>query len=116
MKTGQKTWTTKKLWDALNSKRISKESWDSDVIVTKKSVKTPENDVSVFTKTTNPRVVVKSENLNDEWNISLQKCCCKCKVLKFLCFAIMCIIILMTFFLALKTYNTVNELANYILM
>jgi hypothetical protein len=37
-------------------------------------------------------------------------------MLIFFCFIIICIIILATFFLSLKTYNTVNELAEYIIL
>lgn len=116
MKKSKENWTTKKSWSTLTSKKSSKRILDSDVVVTEKNVKTPESDVSVFTKTTNPKVVVKSENLKGRCDVSLQKCHCKHKILKCLCFVILCIIVLMTFFLALKTYNTVNELADYILM
>lgn len=115
MKKNKENWTTKKPWGTLTSKKSSKRLLDSDVVA-EKSVKTTESDVSVFTKTTNPKVVVESENLKEKCNISLQKCHCKHKILKCLCFIILSIVVLMTFFLALKTYNTVNELADYILM
>ena len=112
----KKTWTTEKLWSAITSKKSSKKLLDSNVIVSEKGVKSTENDVSVFMKTTSPKVIVKSENLKNEWDISLQKCNCKHKTLMFLCSLILCIILLIMFFLTLKTYNTVNELSDYILM
>ena len=72
--------------------------------------------MSVFTKTTRPKVILESESLKGKWDTLLERHYCGYGVLKFLCFIILCIIVLMTFFLALRTYNMVNELANYILI
>lgn len=64
--------------------------------------------VSVFTKTTSPKIILHSEKLNiaktNQKNIRM------CRLLKSLCLIILGIIILMTFFLSLKTYHAVNEL------
>ena len=97
MKTDKKTRVkTKKQWTSTTSKKV---------------IDSPNTSVSVFTKTTNPKVIIESEHIKEEchskWNRN------KHKLLKFLCMMIMCIIILITFFLSLKTYNTVNELAKY---
>lgn len=69
------------------------------------------SNVSVITKTTTPKVIIQSENVNRE---QLDQINDKHLLLKLICFIIMCIILLMTFFLSLKTYNSVNELTNYI--
>ena len=69
--------------------------------------------VSVITKTTTPKVVIQSENIPNNENF-LNKSYDKHLLLKLICFVIMCIILLMTFFLSLKTYNSVNELSDYI--
>lgn len=73
-----------------------------------------ESSVSVFTKTSNPKVIVKSEALNNEcggfnWRIS-----CEHRLMKFACMVIICLIVLIIFFLSFRTYNKVNELSNYI--
>lgn len=83
--------------------------WNSST--SKQVISSSDTSVSVFTKTTNPKVIVKSENIRDEyhWKGSRNKH----KILKFLCLIIMCLIILITFFLSLKTYNTVSELSEY---
>lgn len=87
----------------------TKKQWSSAEL--KKVIDSPDASVSVFTKTTNPKVIIESEHIKEEchcrWNRN------KHKLLKFLCMMIMCIIVLITFFLSLKTYNTVSELAEY---
>jgi len=72
-----------------------------------------QSSVSVITKTTAPKVIVQSENLQNNDNI-LAEINDKHLLLKLICFVIMCMILLITFFLSLKTYNTVNELSDYI--
>lgn len=85
-----------------SSKKVDK------ILQVKMEKETP--NVSVITKTTTPKVVIQSEGISNNDNI-LQN---KHLFLKLICFVIMCIILLMTFFLSLKTYNTVNELSDYI--
>lgn len=70
------------------------------------------SNVSVITKTTTPKVVIQSENVNN--NNLLNEINDKHLLLKLICFVIMCIILLMTFFLSLRTYNAVNELSDYV--
>lgn len=93
-----------------NTKKSStkKNSWVLEV----KSEKTPSN-VSVITKTTSPKVLVQSENINNNENL-LNENHDRHLLLKLICFVIMCIILLMTFFLSLRTYNAVNELSDYV--
>jgi hypothetical protein len=78
----------------------------SDVVVEKKASNNSDTNVSVFTKTTNPNIVINSENVTDCIKQNIHKH----KILKSVCLIVMGIIVLMTFFLSLKTYNTVNEL------
>jgi len=69
------------------------------------------SNVSVITKTTTPKVVIQSEKVKDAvFNQDYDKHL----LLKLVCFVIMCAILLISFFLSLKTYNTVNELRDYI--
>lgn len=69
-----------------------------------------ESSVSVITKTTTPKVVIQSENVSSNEKTSYDRHL----LLKLVCFVIMCVILLMTFFLSLKTYNTLNELSDYV--
>ena len=71
------------------------------------------SNVSVITKTTSPKVVIQSENVSNTSHL-LNEINDKHLLLKLICFVIMCIILLMTFFLSLKTYHAVNELSDYI--
>jgi hypothetical protein len=104
----EKSWT-KKIWKNTENKRTTRKIWSVKIVTDKNQTKTPEANVSVFTKTTNPKVVIKTEKVENDWNNHL--CKNKHKALKFFCFIIMCIIMLATFFLSLQTYNTVNKLA-----
>ena len=94
------------------SKRSSKKETVSEV-VTEKKISNDSNvvGVSVFTKTTTPKVVIQSEKMD---NAGIYQNVCKHRIIKSACLIIMGIIILMTFFLALKTYNSVNELSDYV--
>ena len=78
----------------------------SDVVLEKKTHNNSDTNVSVFTKTTNPNVIINSENTNSYKNY----CIHKHRILKSFCLIVLGVIILITFFLSLKTYNTVNEL------
>ena len=71
------------------------------------------SNVSVITKTTSPKVVIQSENVSNNSHF-LNEINDKHLLLKLICFVIMCIILLMTFFLSLKTYHAVNELSDYV--
>lgn len=95
------------------SKKADKDSKDFGSTQEKEVEHISENKVSVFTKTTAPKVVIQSENIDNNLfseNVN------KHQILKICCLIIMSIILLMTFFLALKTYNAVNELSDYILL
>lgn len=93
------------------SKRSSKKETVSDVVTEKKISNDSNVGVSVFTKTTTPKVVIQSEKMD---NTGIYQNVCKHRIIKSACLIIMGIIILMTFFLALKTYNSVNELSDYV--
>ena len=110
-----KNWTQKKQQKVSTSKKKQKEVIASDVIEEKRISNSPESSISVLTKTTNPKVVINSENFKDDCNDLSYHNWKKHKLLKSICFIIICIIILMTFFLSLKTYNIVNELWYYIM-
>lgn len=101
---------SKKISDVKIASKNSKRETVSDVVVEKKTSENPETGVSVFTKTTNPKIVIQSENLEDT-RVCQNQNICSCRFLKFVCLMIMCIIVLMTFFLTLRTYNIVNELS-----
>jgi hypothetical protein len=108
----EKNWT-KRPWKNTVNKKSTKKDWTTKVVTDKNQTTNPETNVSVFTKTTNPKVIIKTESLENNYLCKIHD---KHKVLRFLCFVIICIIILATFFLSLHTYNTVNELAKYIML
>ena len=93
-----------------NTKKASQKKSDRVLQV---STKKETSNVSVITKTTTPKVVIQSEKVSNNENV-LNEINDKHLLLKLICFVIMCIILLMTFFLSLKTYNAVNELSDYI--
>ena len=93
-----------------NTKKASQKKSDRVLQV---STKNETSNVSVITKTTTPKVVIQSEKVSNNENV-LNEINDKHLLLKLICFVIMCIILLMTFFLSLKTYNAVNELSDYI--
>lgn len=99
---------TKTTWKTTKSTKtkVSKKGTVSDV-VEKKVSNNPDTSVSVFTKTTNPKVVVQSEKIDTPQVIQNIH---RHRILKSVCLIVMGIIVLMTFFLSLKTYQTVNEL------
>ena len=103
------TWKTKKVLKNKVFTWNSKKDDISDVVTEKSSIDNSEVGVSVFTKTTNPKVVIQSERVNKSAFIGNQNVC-EHKFLKSVCVIILGIILLMIFFLTLKTYNTVNEL------
>ena len=88
-------------------RKAPKKSWTSNLTIQTKKERTEENSSSVITKSTNPKVIIQSENFEGRHSYN------KHKLMKFVLFIVICIIILITFFLSLKTYNTVNELYNH---
>ena len=96
--------------DSRHKSSTKKASTKKDDKVLQVSTGKETSNVSVITKTTTPKVVIQSEDITNNDNILEDKHL----LLKLICFVIMCIILLMTFFLSLKTYNTVNELSDYI--
>lgn len=98
---------SKKIVKKGNSEKVSKKEAVSEVVTEKKISNHNDTDVSVFTKMTTPKVVIQSEEIDSP---IITQNICRHSILKFTCLIIMGIIILMTFFLSLKTYNSVNEL------
>ncbi len=97
-------WRTKK---SATTKTSKKEAVSE--VVTAKSFENHDSNVSVLTKTVGPKVTIQSEKLESPMLYSGQNIH-KHRILKSVFMVVMGIIILMTFFLSLKTYNTVNEL------
>lgn len=97
----------KKRWKSSANKKSTKKEWATKMVADKK-----ETNVSVITKTTTPKVVVKSEKMENNHNNSTWKN----NLLGCIFFIVICIIILAIFFLSLQTYNTVNKLAEYIML
>ena len=90
-----------------------------ETFIKKSTPNFPEKEVSVITKTTKPQVMIQSEkidrsqeNLIQNWTILTND---KNHLIKFCCIIITWIIILLTFFLSLKTYNMIKDLYNIIL-
>ena len=113
MKTDKKPASkNKKEWASEKSKKIQKVT--SVSTTSKKATDSSDANVSVFTRTTNPKVIIQSESIGDMCSTIWTSNCHRHKLLKFLCLIIMCSIILITFFLSLKTYNIVHELSQYL--
>ena len=99
----------KTTWESWFSGRESHKKRNiSEVAIEKKVSNNSGTNVSVFTKTTNPNIVVLSEKMDNTHNYVQNTN--RHRILKSACLIIMGIIILITFFLFLKTYNRVNEL------
>ena len=102
------TWKTKNVPSKFSAWKSKKENV-SEVVTEKKEVDNARTEVSVFTKTTNPKVIIQSENVDSSGHCQKQSFCGH-KVLKTICLIILGIVVLINFFLALKTYNIINEL------
>ena len=103
------TRATSKSQKNTKSKILKKDSLNesiSNVVIQKKVSNNPDANVSVFTKTTNPNIIINSEDVAVWRKQNFHKH----RIIKSVCLLVMCVIILMTFFLSLKTYNTVNEI------
>lgn len=116
MKTKDETNWIKKQKGSPISKRTSKKDWTTSMPINEKHTSHPDANVSVFTKTTTPKVVINAENTKNNHNNLSWKKNSKYDVLIFLCFIMMCIIILATFFISLQTYNIIKELSDYIIL
>ena len=99
--------------DSKHKSTTKKPSTKKDDNVLQVKAEKESSNVSVITKTTTPKVVIQSENINNNSRL-LNEINDKHLLLKLICFVIMCIILLMTFFLSLKTYHAVNELSDYV--
>lgn len=110
MVTSQKTKKNPKKTSSLT--KNTKTSSASAIVEKRNTSWDSESTVSVITKTTGPKVVIQSEDVGDVTHSYNQKQ--KDSLLKFICMIVMCAIILITFFLSLKTYNMVSELAHYL--
>ena len=67
-----------------------------------------ESSVSVFTRSVNPKVVVWAEKVNNE-----NLCCnrqCSWKIIKFVFMVVMSILLIITFFVSLRTYHIIENL------
>ena len=73
-------------------KKIKKDNKIFNSISEKKIETSNENNVSVFTKTTNPKVIIQSDNLGEKLNLFTQNMD-KHKILKLCCLIIMSIIL-----------------------
>ena len=89
-----------------NHDKIVKKDWTPNLTIQEKIEKPDDENFSVITKTTRPKVVIQSENIENDCSI-----CHNHKMIKFIFLIVICCIILITFFLSLKTYNMVNELS-----
>ena len=97
-------------WGKSNSKETRKKVVASDIIEEKPVKTASEANVSVLTKTTNPKIIVESENLKNSYDVPLCNNSRKHGLLKSVFFIVICIIILMMFFLTIRIYNMVDEL------
>ena len=100
------TTNTKKTTAKSDSKKASVKK---NTIVEKK-ISQSDNSVSVITKTTKPKVIIQSENINKATSSCSDFFECKNTFIVLICKIIMCVIVLIMFFLVLKIHNTVNEL------
>ena len=85
--------------------KSAKKNWVKNVMIQNKTKDSNENRSSVITKSTKPKVIIQSENVN---NCSLYH---KHIMIKFIFLIVISSIILVTFFLSLRTYNMVKELS-----
>jgi len=86
---------------------------DIKISTKKNSTDFSEKEVSVITKTTKPQVLIQTERINNYQKDPIYNWAWlrnKSQLIKFCCSIIICIIILLTFFLSLKTYNMVKDL------
>lgn len=89
--------------------RKTEQSWVEIRRNSRASEYNPESNVSVITKTTNPKIVIQSESFDKDGQWDLHKH----TLLKFICLIIMYIIILITFFISIKTFDMVKDLTQY---
>ncbi len=99
MRTEQKSKSKKSV-----TKKLSNES---EVIENVKKEPT-ESNVSVFTRSTNPKVVVWAEKVNNEKSCYNRQC--SWRIMKFVFMVVMSILLIITFFISLRTYHIVENL------
>ena len=89
--------------------KVAKKTSFSELSIQKKVNNPNESDFSVITKTTKPKVIIQSENFGND---NVFHCNSNNhKFIKYILKVVMCIIILITFFLSLKTYDMVVNLS-----
>lgn len=86
--------------------KIVKKDWTSNLTTQENTERSNEEDFSVITKSTRPKVIIQSENIENNCSIYHNH-----KMIKFIFLIVISCIILITFFLSIKTYNMVNELS-----
>ena len=96
----------------INTKTNTRKT-NTKISIKKNTSNSLENNVSVITKTTKPQVIIQSEKI--EKNVDKYIWTNKHKLIKFCCMIILCIIILITFFLTLKVYNMLSDIHNIII-
>lgn len=97
-----------------NTSRKEREPQNSNIVLEKTVSWSTESNISVITKKRSPKVIIQSESIEHR-----DESVCgdtKHQLLKFICLIVICIIILITFFISLKTYNMVNGLYSYMLV
>ena len=101
------TWKNRKLSSNKVSIWNSEKENVSEISVENSNSSNLKTDVSVLTKTTSPKVIIQSDDIHSH---TINQNICKHKLLKSVCLIVFCVIILVMFFLSIKTYNLVNEL------
>ena len=100
---------TKKRTTKKNHDKLVEKNWIQNLAIQEKTENVKESHSSVITKSTKPKVVIQSENIENSCP------CNKDKTIKSMLLIVICIIILITFFISLKTYNMANEIYQYLL-
>ena len=88
-----------------NHDKLVEKNWIHNITVQGGTENINENNSSVIIKSTRPKVVVQSEDIKDNCIHH------ETKIIKSMLLVVMCLIILITFFLSLRTYNMVNKLS-----
>ena len=104
--------TRKTVWKAQKTKKseVSKKaSKETDFKTVSPSKISNDSNVSVFTKTSNPKVIIQTDNINENVKQKNEDIS-QINIIKNLCAIIICLIILITFFLSFKTYIMMNNL------
>lgn len=100
--------TTKQVWKSKKNSKVEVSKRDNISEVDIKN--NPETNVSLLTKRTGPSVIIQSENMDTHFDYKNIR---KRRILKSICMIVLGIIIMMTFFLSLRTYNIVTNMNCY---